>query len=92
MEFDWNPEKALINQKKHQVSFVEASTVFNDPLAMTFDDPSHSISEQRYITMGFSDQNRLIVVSYTERNDKIRIISGRLATPREKRFYEQGEL
>ena len=92
MEFEWNPEKAQINIKKHSVSFADATTVFNDPFAMTFDDPAHSINEQRFITIGYSNQNKLIVLSHTDRDEKIRIISAREATPKERRFYERGNL
>ncbi|ACK73400.1 protein of unknown function DUF497 [Gloeothece citriformis PCC 7424] len=90
MEFEWNPEKAAINQKKHGVSFTEAATVFNDPLAITFDDPGHSQEEYRYITIGLSRQENLIVVSHTDRNNRIRIISARKVTPKERRYYERG--
>ena len=92
MQFEWNPNKAVINIKKHNVSFSEAATVFNDPLAMTFDDPAHSVNEQRFITIGYSNRNQLIVLSHTDRNQKIRIISARKATPKERRFYERGNL
>ena len=92
MEFEWNPHKAVINIKKHSVSFSEATTVFNDPLAITFDDPAHSVNEQRFITIGYSNQNQLIVLSHTDRNQKIRLISARKATPKERRFYERGNL
>lgn len=92
MQFEWNPEKAVINLKKHGVSFSEAATVFSDPLAITYDDPAHSITEQRFITVGNSTQNKLIVLSHTDRNNKIRIISARKVMPKERRFYEQGNL
>ena len=79
-----------MNLKKHGVSFKEASTVFSDPLALTIPDPLHSEGEDRFITLGESHRRRLVVVVFTERRDKIRIISARLATRRERRDYEEG--
>jgi uncharacterized DUF497 family protein len=90
MKFEWDAEKAKANQRKHNVSLHEASTIFGDPLAITFDDPDHSIGEQRYLTFGLSRLNRLLVVAHTERADRIRIISARVATRQEKRIYEEG--
>lgn len=90
MEFEWDENKAEINLKKHGVSFHEAATVFGDALAITFDDPEHSIGEYRYITFGLSRFNRLLVVSHTEREDKMRIISARRMTKRERKIYEEG--
>ena len=90
MKFEWNEQKAKANQRKHKVSFHEASTVFGDPLAITFDDPDHSIGEQRYLTFGLSRLNRLLVVTHTGRADRIRIISARVTTRQEKRIYEEG--
>ncbi|MDQ3633217.1 MAG: BrnT family toxin [Acidobacteriota bacterium] len=87
--FEWNPEKAESNLKKHGVSFEEAATVFFDPLSLTVPDPLHSIDENRFVITGFSDQQRQLVIVHTDRNDKIRIISARLATPGEIRKYEQ---
>ena len=88
MEFEWDREKAAQNLEKHEVSFDEAVTVFHDPLAATFDDPDHSAGEQRFVTIGFSSQNRLIVVAHTERGQSIRIISARLATAQERKRHE----
>lgn len=88
MEFEWDREKAAQNLEKHQVSFDEAVTVFHDPLAATFDDPDHSSGEQRFVTIGYSSQNRLIVVAHTERGESIRIISARLATSQERERHE----
>jgi uncharacterized protein len=88
MHFEWNREKAKKNLKKHKVSFDEAMTVFYDPLSATFDDPDHSIDEQRLITIGYSSHGRLLVVSHTERRKAIRIISARFATPHERRKHE----
>ena len=87
--FDWDDGKARSNWAKHGVSFEEATMVFADPLAMTLDDPDHSIGEDRYITFGLSDFGRLLVVCHTDDEDVIRIISARTATPRERRSYEQ---
>lgn len=89
IEFEWDPEKAKRNLKKHQVSFNEAATVFGDPLSMTFYDPDHSVDENRYITMGLSNLGKLQMVSHTDRDDRIRIISARKATRRERRYYEE---
>jgi uncharacterized protein len=92
MQFEWNPEKAELNLKKHEVDFSEAETVFGDPLAKIFDDDEHSFDEKREIIIGQSVQNRLLVVSFTEReNDTIRIISARVATPKERRDYENAK-
>lgn len=89
IEFEWDPNKAKKNIKKHRVSFNEAATVFGDPLSMTFFDPDHSIDENRYITIGLSHLGRLLVVAHTDRDDRIRIISARKATHRERKFYEE---
>jgi len=90
MKFEWDPEKATVNVKKHGVMFQEAATIFGDPLAITFDDPDHSMNENRYITFGLSLQKRLIVVSHTEHGDRIRIINARLMDRKERRIYEKG--
>ena len=90
MEFEWDPKKASANEQKHNVSFQETATVFGDPLAITFADPDHSVNEQRYITFGLSRYNRLLVVSHTDRGGRIRIISARLMTRKERRIYEEG--
>ena len=88
MEFEWDPEKERSNLDKHGVGFTEAATVFGDPLEITISDPDHSIGEARFLSMGYSSLNRLLVVSYTEREDRIRIISARAASSRERRQYE----
>lgn len=75
--------------KNHGVSFEEAETVFSDPFSLTVPDPSHSQNENRFIIAGFSNERRYLVVVHTDRDDKIRIISARLATPKERRKYEQ---
>ena len=89
MEFEWNREKASLNLEKHNISFQEASTVFNDPLSVTFRDPDHSIGESRYVIIGLSKFRQLLVVAYTDREDRIGIISARKATRQERRFYEE---
>ncbi len=87
--FEWSPKKAEANLKKHGVSFEEATTVFSDLLSLTIPDPTHSTAENRFVISGYSDKQRQIVVFHTDRDDKIRIISARTATPSEKRKYEQ---
>jgi len=89
MDFEWDPNKAEINLRKHGVSFAEAGTVFGDELAITVPDPDHSDDENRYITIGWSNRRRLLIVSHTDRDDKIRIISARELTPRERKTYEE---
>ncbi|MCC5900178.1 MAG: BrnT family toxin [Phormidium sp. BM_Day4_Bin.17] len=90
MEFEWSPNKAQLNVDKHGVSFPEAATVFNDPLSVTFPDPDHSIGENRYVIIGLSQYEQLLVVAHTDRGEKVRIISARKATRQERRFYEEG--
>jgi uncharacterized DUF497 family protein len=87
--FEWDPRKAATNLKKHGVSFEEAVTVFKDPLSMNMPDPDHSEGEQRFIVLGTSVRSRRVVVSYTERPPRTRIISARLATRQERRQYEE---
>jgi hypothetical protein len=89
MQFEWDSAKARSNLRKHGVSFEEASTVFYDTLAATGADPDHSVGEDRFITFGMSSQDRLLVVAHTDRDDAIRIISARTATPPERRIYEE---
>ena len=74
MQFEWDPDKDLENQAKHGVSFDEASAVFGDPFAITIDDPDHSSSEDRMLTTGYSNRQRLIIVEHTDRDERIRII------------------
>lgn len=90
LAFEWDARKEQGNMAKHGVSFHEAATVFGDPLSWTFPDPDHSVSEERYLTIGLSLEGKTMVVSHTDRGAKTRIISARLATPREKRDYEKG--
>jgi uncharacterized protein len=90
MKLEWDSKKAAENKRKHQVSFHEASTVFADPLAITFSDPDHSEGEYRFLTYGVSRFNQLLIVSHTECEGRVRIISARKATRRERRIYENG--
>lgn len=89
MEYEWDPDKAQRNIKKHRVSFEEASTVFDDLLSQMFFDEEHSDDEARYVTMGMSSRGRVLVVGHAERNDKIRIITARLTTRKERKDYEK---
>ena len=89
MEFDWDEGKAKSNLSKHGVAFDEARTVFDDPLYVDFFDPDHSDDEHRYIIVGCSERGRLLVVSYTERESKVRLISARETTRRERFAYEK---
>ena len=90
MRVTWDPVKAAANQKKHKVSFEEASTVLADPLAITGADPDLSVDETRWITFGLSNRWRLLAVAHTEEDDIIHIISARAATRPEHRLYEEG--
>jgi uncharacterized DUF497 family protein len=90
MEFKWDKNKAVSNLSKHEVSFEEAKTVFSDPLYVDFYDIDHSDDEHRYIIVGQSQQSQLLIVSYTERDHAIRLISARKATRREQEAYEKG--
>jgi uncharacterized protein len=87
--FEWDDEKADSNLRKHGISFEEAKSVFYDLLSVTIPDILHSEDEYRFIITGYSDEQRQIVVAHTDRNDRIRLISTRLATPSEKKKYEQ---
>lgn len=89
LEFEWDPVKAKLNLKEHGVSFDEATTIFRDTLSITIPDPDHSDYEDRFIDIGMSHRMQLLVVSYTERKDKIRIISARRATRAERKNYEE---
>jgi uncharacterized DUF497 family protein len=88
MQLEWDREKAKKNLRKHRVSFEEAMTVFFDPLSATFNDPDHSIDEERLITIGYSSRSRLLVVSHAESGKTIRIISARRATALERKRHE----
>lgn len=89
MDFEWDPEKDLHNEAKHGVSFSEAVTVFGDPLHHTASDPRHSIGEYRFLTTGYTSRGRLVIVAHTDRGDRIRVITARIALPKERRTYEQ---
>lgn len=90
MQFEWDPKRAAINLRDHKVAFEEAATALEDELSLTGDDPDHSIDEARQIAFGVSSAGRLLVVSHTERGERIRIISARLATRSERKLYEEG--
>lgn len=90
MQFEWDEAKAEINLKKHGVSFTEAETVWSDYFYIDLFDEEHSIEKKRFLLIGESERKSLLIVSYTEREDKIRIISARELTPKERRDYEQG--
>ena len=91
MEFAWDTAKAAFNLRKHGVAFLEAGTIFSDPFAFTYDDPDHSKDEDRFITLGFSNQNRLLFVSHIAREGQTGLISARPATRQERRLYEDTE-
>jgi uncharacterized protein len=88
-EFEWDTGKAEANRAKHGVAFHEAATVFGDSRGLNMPDPSHSLDEQRFVLLGHSTSARLLVVCYTERSPRTRIISARLASRRERRQYEE---
>ena len=90
MQFQWDAVKAATNLRKHRVAFEEASSVFADPLALTFRDPDHSTGEARFLTFGISEARRLLVVAHTQRGQRVRLISARQATRSERRIYEEG--
>jgi uncharacterized protein len=89
MQFEWDPEKANANESTHGVSFLEASEVFDDDHSSSVPDPDHSEDERRYLIFGVSKGGKYLVVSYTERGDRIRLISARPMTSRERKAYEQ---
>jgi uncharacterized protein len=86
----WSEKKNRLNIFKHGVDFEEARTIFYDPLQLNGSDPDHSFDEQRYLTIGMSKQNRLLIVAHTFGNDRIRLITARKPTRRERRNYEEG--
>jgi hypothetical protein len=91
LRFEWDPNKAAKNLPRHEVSFDEAATVFDDLMFITLVDEEHSVDEERYITIGLSKPGRLLVVAHTDRDGKIRIISARKATKKEAKFYAETE-
>ena len=90
VEFEWDPAKAAVGLEKHGVSFAEASTIFGDPFEVTIPDPDHSEDETRFLSLGISAESRLLVVAYTEREGRIRIIHARVAAAKERKGYESG--
>ena len=90
MQFEWDVEKATRNQRKHGVSFEEASSTFGDPLAIMFRDPDHSAGEARFLTFGCSRSGVLLIVSHVNRGGRIWLISARRATRMERKIYEEG--
>jgi len=89
LKFEWNPQKAASNIKKHKISFEEAQTVFEDDAALIFPDAAHSSQEAREIIIGYSSRNRLLLVCFVERvRDVIRIFSARRGTKNERNDYE----
>jgi uncharacterized protein len=89
LTFEWDPDKANENERKHGVSFAEAATVFGDPLSITVADPDHSVGEARFLTIGTSHQLRLLIVAHADRDDAIRLITARAATRAERKTYEE---
>ena len=89
IQFEWDPNKAKVNRRKHGIAFKEAVSVFKDPSGITTYDPDHSEEEDRFITFGFSATGRLLMVSHTDRGDQIRIISARNLTRAEREAYEE---
>ena len=87
--FEWDPAKARRNIETHGISFDESSTAFKDTLSVTIHDPLHSYEEDRFVLLGNSHRNRLLVIVHTERGNKIRIISARRATKKERKQYEE---
>ncbi|MGZ8487268.1 MAG: BrnT family toxin [Candidatus Binatia bacterium] len=96
LEFEWDANKARLNLRRHGISFAEAKTVFNDPLLVTFSDDDHSEDEERFISIGLSGFNNVLLVVHTEHETmadlvSVRIISCRNATASERRIYEEGK-
>jgi uncharacterized DUF497 family protein len=89
VNFEWDPQKAASNARKHRVSFEEAATAFGDPLSVTIGDPDHSEDEQRFLLLGMSHVGRLLVVAHAERDETVRIISARLANGHERQTYQE---
>jgi uncharacterized DUF497 family protein len=91
LDFEWDEAKAVANLKKHKISFETAKTVFADSFSITINDPKHSVEEQRYIDIGAAFDGKILVVSYTQRGKKIRLISCRKSTKTERKIYEERE-
>ncbi len=90
-DFEWDRHKTKANFKKHRISFDEATTIFADPLLVTFPDPLHSHAEERYLSIGVSRTGRVLIVAHVDRHNKIRLVSCRKATASERRRYEENE-
>jgi uncharacterized DUF497 family protein len=90
MKFEWDPRKAILNLRKHGVSFEETTTAFRDPLSVTAPDLTHSSAEYRFVTFGLSSKGKLLAISHTERGESIRIITARRSTKEERKIYEEG--
>ncbi len=91
LDFEWDETKAIANLKKHKISFETAKTVFADSFSITIDDPKHSAEEHRFIDIGALADGKILVVSYTQRGKKIRIINCRKSTKAERKIYEERE-
>lgn len=91
MDFEWDPKKAKSNLLKHRVSFEEAATVFEDALAVIYEDPDHSAHERRYLIVGTSNRGRLLHIAFADRGERIRIINARKVTKKEREFYGKEE-
>jgi len=89
LKFEWDRRKAVLNIKKHGVSFEEAATAFGDPLSVTIHDPKHSDDEDRFLLLGETQDKKLVVVAHTDRKDTIRLINARPATRQERKDYEK---
>ena len=89
--FTWDSRKATMNLGKHKIAFEEATAVFGDPFSLTIPDPVHSGTEERWVSMGMSNRKRVLVVVHTEQAGNIRIISARIATAAERKFYEESQ-
>jgi len=89
LEFDWDPKKAASNLRKHDVSFEEAASVFNDEFATVYEDPDHSQHQRRYLSIGTSARGRLLIIAYFYRGVRIRIINARRVTKQEREMYEE---
>lgn len=92
LHFEWDENKNEINKAKHGISFEDAKGVFYDEQAILFDDPDHSVGEERFLIIGTAGSKKICIVSHCYRNSEncIRIISARQATKREKQFYQEG--
>ncbi len=91
LDFEWDEAKAIANLKKHKISFEEAKTVFADPFSITVGDPKHSIDERRFVDIGAAANGKVLVVSYTQRGEKIRFVSCRKSTRAKRKIYEERE-